>query len=166
MGEPSLLVLSPLCHRPTDVEQYLPEWGRTIREHSRDESETNELLALLALFASHRLAKRGVAYLVELIGGFAMQETRVAQELMDIGHEKGLEEGFEKGLVRGHEKGRLEESRRLLRRMVMRRFRDSPDWLEQWMSKQTTAEAVEQAIDLLIDAQELGELKTYLQPPS
>ncbi len=89
-----------------------------------------------------------------------MQEPRIVQELMEIGHEKGLEKGLEK------EKGRLDESRRVLRRMVLKRFRDFPDWLEKWTSGQTTPEAVEQAIESLFDAREIGDLKSCLLQPS
>ncbi len=91
-----------------------------------------------------------------------MEEPRIVREMMDIGREKGLEMGLEKGL----EMGRLDESRRILRRLVLKQFRDLPDWLEKWTSGQTTPEAVEQVIESLLDVTKIGDLKSCLPQPS
>ncbi len=145
--QPELLVLLPLCKtKKADVAKRLPEWGAEIRHRSANQAEGKELLALLMLFASHRLPEHSEDELIRQIGGFVMEETRVGREIME----------------RGEKSGRMKECQELLRRLVNRRFRSVPAWLDQWLNSQTMPDRVEEIIECLFDVTSVDELRTRL----
>jgi predicted transposase YdaD len=96
--------------------------------------------------------------IVKMIGGFPMEQSRVAQELIEIGHQQGHQQGMDAG--------RLGECKSLLRRLVVRRFSVIPDWLEQWLPSQSVPEPVEQIVEALFDVHNLDDLKGLLPPVS
>ncbi len=75
-----------------------------------------------------------------------MEETRVGREIME----------------RGEKSGRMKECQELLRRMVNRRFRSVPAWLDQWLNSQTMPDRVEEIIESLFEVTSVDELRTRL----
>ncbi len=153
--EPELLVLLPLSKtKKAEVAKRLSEWGAEIRHRSATQAEGKELLALLMLFASHRLPERSEAELTQQIGGFVMEETRVGREFGERWEKRGEK--------RGEKVGRMKECQELLRRMVNRRFRSVPAWLERWLNSQTIPDHVEEIIESLYEVTSVEELRTRL----
>ncbi len=71
-----------------------------------------------------------------------MEETRVGREIA--------------------ERARMAECQKLLRRLVNRRFRSVPSWLDQWLNSQTMPDRVEDIIECLFDVTSVDELRTRL----
>ena len=84
-----------------------------------------------------------------------IQEGR--QEGIQEGRQEGIQEGRQKGIQEGIEKGRRQESGRLLRRQLQRRFGELPTWVEVRLTE-GTLDDVEQWSDGILDATQIEDV--------
>lgn len=73
------------------------------------------------------------------------------------GIEQGLEQGREEGLEEGMEKGQRQEAMRMLRRLLVHRFGNLPDRIEDRLSS-ASIEQIEKWAERLMDAENLDDV--------
>ncbi|MCI0693458.1 DUF2887 domain-containing protein [candidate division KSB1 bacterium] len=84
LGGVHLIPLLPLCDiSPREIEQQAPVWVDKIKEAPElNDEERRNLVALLGGFISHRIRTLTKETLRQLLGGFAMEDVPVIQEIV------------------------------------------------------------------------------------
>jgi hypothetical protein len=92
LGDVHLIPFYPLCDiSPQEIQQQAPDWAETIKvAPDLQDDERNNLLEFLGGFISHRIKTLSKEFLTKLLGGFAMEDTLVGQEIMRMGIQRTL----------------------------------------------------------------------------
>lgn len=79
-----------------------------------------------------------------------LEESSYYQMILEKGMEKGIEKGIAKGIAKGMQTGRLEEARRVLRRLLVLRFPGLETLPE--LDAVTSPERIESLLEAIVTA--------------
>ena len=140
LGDIHLIPFYPLCDiSPQEVQQQAPDWAETIKAApDLQDDERKNLLEFLGGFISHRIKTLSKEFLTKLLGGFAMEDTRVGQEIMQLG------------------------AQRLLFKLIAARFGQVPEDIRQKIQMASETENLERIATALLTIQSVDELKNLV----
>jgi len=140
LGDVHLIPFYPLCNiSPQAIQQQASVWAETIKAApDLQDDERKNLLEFLGGFIAHRIKTLSKEVLTKLLGGFAMEDTLVGQEIMQMGVQ------------------------RLLFKLIAARFGQVPEDIRQKIQKVSETENLERIATALLTIQSVDELKNLV----
>lgn len=139
-GDIHLTPFYPLCNISSEeIERQAPQWADTIKTTSElHEDERRNLLGLLGGFISHRIKTLSKALLTKMLGGFAMEDVPVIEEIV------------------------RERTQHILFRGISARFGTVPEDIRQKIQTISKTEDLERLLTALFTIQSVDELKSLV----
>jgi len=146
----------PLCNiSPETIEQQAPDWAEEIKSSPElDEESCKNLLGLLAGFISHRIKLLDEDILLQLLGGFKMEEIPIIQEIFERKMKKESPRLIRKGVRKG--------MRHTILKMIAARFGKVPKELKLKIQMIDNTEDLDRIATTLVTIQSLDELNDLL----
>jgi len=142
LNEVRLIPLYPLCKVSSrQITASIPAWGERIRDAKQISIvERIELLSLLGNFVMHRVNKLALNRFNKLVGGFKMEDSRMAKEIRGIG------------------------GRDVILGQIEHRFGSIPDEIRRRLERIYDAKRLKRIGNGLLEVEDLKQLKRLIDP--